>query len=109
LDAYDLYLRALPFHYAMTQEGLEEAQRLLENAIQIDPQYSLAKAFLSFTLTIKSAQGWADDAERAQAIRLAKEAIAANRDDPVTLRWAGHTVAHTAESSRWEAWRSNAR
>jgi adenylate cyclase len=28
LDAYDLYLRALPFHYAMTQEGLEEAQRL---------------------------------------------------------------------------------
>jgi adenylate cyclase len=93
LDAYDHYLRALPFHYSMSKEGFSEAHRLLRRAVEIDPSYSRAKGFDAFTYVVEVATGWGGDAERLEGTQLAKEAIAANRDDPVTLRCAGHALA----------------
>jgi adenylate cyclase len=45
LDAYDLYLRALSHRYALNRESLDEAIRLLDRAIVLDPDYAFAKAF----------------------------------------------------------------
>jgi adenylate cyclase len=94
LDAYDLYLRALTRHYLMTRDDLAEAQRLLARAICLDPDYSLAKAFSAFNLMHQISQGWIDESEREVAVRLAKEALTANRDDPVTLRYAAMLLAY---------------
>ncbi len=42
LRAYDLWLRALTHFNTLTREGIEEAIRLLERAIEIDPDFALA-------------------------------------------------------------------
>ncbi len=94
LDAYDLYLRALAHHYAMQREPLQQAHRLLEEAVSIDPTFARAKAFDAYTYLIEVAQGWGGEREKLEGTRLAKEAIAANRDDPMTLRCAGHALGN---------------
>src|SRR5207249_4957241 len=40
LTAYDLYLRALAAFFPVTKDGVNEARRLLEQAIAIDPHYA---------------------------------------------------------------------
>lgn len=96
LDAYDLYLRALPLHYSNDRDQLVEAQSLLARAIQIDPTYTTAKAFSALTMVIQTNQGWTTWSEQGHGARLAREALKDNRDDPVVLRCAGHAVAYLA-------------
>jgi adenylate cyclase len=96
LDAYDLYLQALPHHLSSDRVRMGEAQKLLARAIALDPGYSLAKAFSALTTVIQANQGWASDAERASGIELAREALADHRDDPVVLRCVGHALAYLA-------------
>ena len=50
LDAFDLYLRALPLTWAATQESYAQAVEHLRRAIMADPEFAVAKAFLAFTL-----------------------------------------------------------
>jgi adenylate cyclase len=97
LDAYDLYLRALERHYTRQPSASDTAVALLERAIQIDPDYALARALLGDVYAWRYAAGWGDqEAERASAIKLAREAIASNRDDPDTLRYAAHAISYFA-------------
>ena len=96
LDAYDLYLRALPLHLSSHRGQLAQAQELLARAVALDPDYSLAKAFSALTTVIQANQGWATGAERHTAIGLAREALANHRDDPVVLRCTGHALAYLA-------------
>ena len=42
LDAYDLYLRALPFVATAMPEDAEKALPLLEAAVSLDPHYAVA-------------------------------------------------------------------
>jgi adenylate cyclase len=93
LNAYELYLRALPHHYAYTRADSEKAIALLEQAIALDPSYSAAKAFAAFTLQKSNIQGWALPGDRARAIAWAREALADAHDDPATLRCAGQAIA----------------
>jgi adenylate cyclase len=94
LDAYDLYLRALPHHYSMTRTGLREALDLLHRAIDLDPSYAVAKAYAAFTMTTIKGQGWATEADIREGARLAREALAESRDDPTVLALAGMAVAY---------------
>ena len=94
LDAYDLYLRALPLHYSNDREKLAEAQRLLDRAIEIDPSYAVAKGFAALTTVIQANQGWASEADRQRGVRLARQALADIQDDPVVLRCIGHALAY---------------
>jgi adenylate cyclase len=96
LDAYDLYLRALPLHYSNNRERVAEAQKLLARATEIDCDYSLAKAFSALTTVIQTNQGWTSKAEQENGIRFAREALADHRDDPVTLRCVGHALSYLA-------------
>jgi adenylate cyclase len=97
LDAYDLYLRALERHYTRQRSASDTAVALLQRAIQIDPDYALAKALLGDVYAWRYTAGWGDqEVERANAVELAREAIASNRDDPDTLRYAAHAISYFA-------------
>ncbi len=93
LDAYDLYLRALSIHYSQTRPDVDEALRLLEQAIALDPSYSWAKAFAAYIHCLRRVQGWEtpDDLTRGQA--LAREALLSSRDEPNTVGFAAHAHA----------------
>jgi adenylate cyclase len=94
LDAYDLYLRALPLHYQMSASGLEGALALLRKAIVLDPQFAFAKAFLAWVHVIRKSQGWASSDDISEAVRNAHEALVGSRDEPVTIALAGHSLAY---------------
>ena len=97
LDAYDLYLRALERHYSRQPFASDTAVALLQRAIQIDPDYALAKALLGDVYAWRCAAGRGDqEAEKASAVELAREALASNRDDPDTLRNAAHAISYFA-------------
>lgn len=91
LDAYDHYLRALPHFYTLTQDGMDRAIALLEQAIAIDPAFALAKAFVARCYAWRNPQGWAaaPDLETATAVRLGREALAEGGNDPSVLWMVG--------------------
>jgi adenylate cyclase len=103
LDAYDLYLRALARYYTMTRSGAAAAIGLLQQAIQTDPKYALAKATLAFLHLYRIATGWGDPGDAEAAVALARGALAEDRDNPATLSMAGHVLsdlAHDHEQAR---------
>jgi TolB-like protein/class 3 adenylate cyclase len=98
LDAYDLYLRALAQFNCYTEEGLAKAIVLLRQDLALDPSYAPAAGLVGWCRINQAVQGWGaivpDDI--AEAIRLARQAIEASRDDPDTLWRAGYTVFYLA-------------
>ena len=58
LDAYDYYLRALPFYHRPTAENCAQALRLIENALAIDPAYAPANALAAWLHFFQVATGW---------------------------------------------------
>jgi adenylate cyclase len=96
LDAYDLYLRALSVHYSQTRADSEEALRLLERAIALDPTYAWAKAFAAYIHALRTGQGWATPEDMAQAVQFAREALISSRDEPKTVAYAAHVLARLA-------------
>ncbi len=96
LTAYDLYLRALP-HRFVTHEGNDEALRLLRRAIAIDPGFTAPKGTLAGLQTLRVTQGWAEQGDAEEAVRLAREVVdGAGEDSPSALAWAGHALAFFA-------------
>jgi adenylate cyclase len=89
LNAYDLYLRALPSYYALTRAESDEALRLLRQAIGLDPNYAVAKALAAHRIVMRHNQLIKpSQSETDEGIRLAREALDGGRDDPSVL-WAG--------------------
>ena len=98
LTAYDLYLRALPHHHALTRAGSDEALRLLRQAINLDPNYALAKALAATCIATRDTQGISlTKSETDEAIRLAREGLDAGWDDPSVLELAGWVVSRLAQ------------
>jgi adenylate cyclase len=96
LDAYDLYLRALPRFYAMTDSDHRAAVTLLRQALALDPSYVRAKGLLAFVHGMRVNMAWAAPEERTEAVALAREVVAAGTDDPDALRCAGITLSFCA-------------
>ena len=93
LDAYDLYLRALSVHYSQTRPDVDEALRLLEQAIALDPSYSWAKAFAAYIHCLRRGQGWETPVDLSRGQALAREALLSSRDEPNTIGFAAHAHA----------------
>jgi adenylate cyclase len=95
LQAYDLCLRALPHLIgSATKAGNDEALELLAKAIQMDPNYSYAKALRAWAFTMRKGQGWATPEEIAEGLRLAEDALLDHRDDPSTLTYVAHSLSY---------------
>lgn len=92
LAAYDLYLRALPHHYALTEHGSDAAIALLRQAVSMDPDFSLAKALGAFCHWLRATQHWPAAGAAGEGERWAREALGAAGDDPATLRLAAHAT-----------------
>lgn len=88
LNAYDLYLRALPPLYSLTEHGLKQAEVLLREAVKFDPSYSDALAALARCIGRSALSGWVQDLLKAdeEACEFARRAVVA---DP----WNGEALA----------------
>jgi adenylate cyclase len=95
LDAWDFYLRALALRYQYTEESMREAIVLLERALAIDPSYAPAAALIGSCRVNQRAHGLgqASEVEVGEAVRLARRAIEAGKDDPDALWMAAHTLS----------------
>jgi adenylate cyclase len=91
LDAYDLYLRALPFAYTSMPEDAEKALPLLERAIAIEPDYAVAHAIIAWCHEQRYLRGGLDEQDKAIALH-PRLAIASGGDDAMALAFAGLVV-----------------
>ena len=82
LDAWDLVMRALSYHWRITREDNAAAQALLEKAVAIDPAYGKALGLLATSHIFGAHMGWADMAATVPiAERAALAAVEADRED----------------------------
>jgi adenylate cyclase len=61
LEAYDDFLRGLEYAQIATKTGNEQARRLYQKAIEVDPNYSDAFASLAFTYLLHWSWQWSRD------------------------------------------------
>ena len=92
LDAYDLYLRALPFAYTSMPEDADKALGFVEQAISLDPDFAAAHAIIAWCQEQRYLRSGLDEGARAIALRHARLAIAMGGDDATTLAIAGLVI-----------------
>ncbi len=86
LDAYDLYLRALPYLASISTVNAPIAADLLKEALRLDPNYPAAHAYLAWSHQISFTHGGRfDEAEKIAGLRHARAAIANDVDDATAL------------------------
>ena len=86
LDAYDCVMRALPSVWLVDEEANAEALRLLQKAIELDPDYALPKSLAAWCHAQRAVYHWSPPSEgRAEALRLATAAERLDSDDPTVL------------------------
>jgi len=93
LDAYDLYLRALPFTFTAMPESAEKAMALLRQAIELDPDYAAAHAMLAWCHEQRFLRSGPREETKKAALFHARQAIATGRDDAEALAIAGFVLA----------------
>ncbi|HEV7408692.1 MAG TPA: winged helix-turn-helix domain-containing protein [Bradyrhizobium sp.] len=98
LNAHDYYLRGMANLHLGTQEAIDEALSLFEQAITLDPEFAPAYAMAAWCYVWRKVNGWMTDHPReiAEGARLARRAVELGRDDAVALTRAGHALAHLA-------------
>src|SRR5271166_6403974 len=92
LDAYDLFLRALPYMHARMPDGARIAIPLLEEALSLDPDYGAAHAHLAWCREWCFTRGGFDEADKSAALVHARKAIASDTDDAAALAVAGRVI-----------------
>jgi adenylate cyclase len=87
LTAYDLYLRAIQRAFRSTREGLAEALRLTQRALELDPGFAAAAGLAGACHSENVVRNYAIDPqfERKEAVRLMRVALKLDDDDPDTL------------------------
>jgi TolB-like protein/class 3 adenylate cyclase/tetratricopeptide (TPR) repeat protein len=102
LDAYDLYLRALPHAYANTPADTDEALRLLGEALLLDPNYAVAHAYAAWCHEQRFMRGGFHPEDKAAALQHAGIALRVGTDDPQALSIAAFVrsiITHDYESA----------
>ncbi len=87
--AYELFLKGRRFDRLGTKEGLEMAQALYRQAIQLDPRLGRAFGALARTRTRAMIWGFTERSAQGldQALELAQQAVSLNSSSPQT-HWA---------------------
>jgi TolB-like protein len=85
LDAYDLYLRALPHMMSMIPADARIAEEFLDDALKLDPNYAAAHALISWCHEICYIRGGRDEADKTAGLQHARAAIASGTDDATAL------------------------
>jgi adenylate cyclase len=95
LDAYDLYLRALPHMASVMPADARIAAGFLEDALKLDPNYAAAHALLAWCheICFTTEPGFVE-AERIAGVRHARAVIASSTDDATALAVAALAISH---------------
>jgi TolB-like protein/Tfp pilus assembly protein PilF len=101
LDAYELFLRALPFTYSHTADDARHAMPLLRQALALEPDYAAAHAALAWCHHFYLRFGRGEE-DRKAAVEHARAAVASGSDDATALGMAGFVIA-TDEHDRTTA------
>ena len=97
LDAYALYLRGLAKFYQFdNRQANDEALRLFNSAIELDPDFASAYGRAAFCYVIAKINGWFSGTanEIAEVTRLAQRAVELGKDDASALAASGVALAH---------------
>jgi TolB-like protein/Tfp pilus assembly protein PilF len=97
LDAYALYLRGLARFYQFAgRQANDEALRLFNSAIEIDPDFASAYARAASCYAYAKGNGWISGtpSEIAEVTRLAQRAVELGKDDAMALAASGWALAH---------------
>jgi adenylate cyclase len=94
LDAYDLYLQAIPFMASMMPADAKVAMDFLEAAITLDPGYAATHAALAWCLEMRFFREGFNEADRVAGVRHARLALANGGDDATALSYAAFVTLH---------------
>jgi adenylate cyclase len=84
VEAYDYFLRGRELWHRLTKETNIAARGLLQHAIELDPNFASAHAFLALTHGLDYLNAWSSSppTSREQAAELATRAVALDDRDP---------------------------
>ena len=87
LDAFDLFLQALPKAAAMSAQSLAEAIELLDRAISLSSDYALALAYAAHCRAMRAILAYSPDTDKdlREADELARRALDSDPADPMAL------------------------
>ncbi|MEJ1933119.1 tetratricopeptide repeat protein [Nostoc sp. NIES-2111] len=94
LDAYALYLKAVPHVFANTKRDGEKAIRLLSDALKIEPDFLPAHAYAAWCFEQQYLRNGFDPADRVAALTHADIALGVNTDDAQAIGIAGFVRAN---------------
>jgi len=100
LDAYDLYLRALPHMISAMPADARIAADFLKDALKLDPNYAAAHAVLAWCHEICFMRGGHDEADKAAGVRHARAAITSGTDDATALAIAGFVMGYLGKDPK---------
>ncbi|MDF0698549.1 adenylate/guanylate cyclase domain-containing protein [Rhizobium sp. MC63] len=88
-EAYDCFLRGRELWHRLTKQTNSDARDLLQRAVELDPNFASAHAFLALTHGLDYLNRWSASPQRAieQAEEAATLAVARDDSDPVA-HWA---------------------
>jgi adenylate cyclase len=93
LDAYDLYLRALPYAFTAMPEDADKALPLLGKAIELEPEYAAAHAMIAYCHEVRYLRAGLREESKTAARHHARMAIATGGDDAMALATAAFVIA----------------
>jgi adenylate cyclase len=93
LDAYDLYLRALPLTFTAMPEDADKGLTLLARAIELEPDYAAAHAMIAWCHEQRYLRGGLHEEAKQAALHHARTAIAVGGDDAAALATAAFVIA----------------
>jgi adenylate cyclase len=98
-NAFDLVLRARAIGHASTRTANRRFRELIAEAIELDPNYALARALLAEALYTQALLGWTEfvDRELSRGVDEARKAIALAPDQPDGHRALGRILLARAE------------
>jgi tetratricopeptide (TPR) repeat protein len=96
LDAYDYYLRAMAIPFGDTKKTNDEALRLYNKALELDPEFALASGRAAYCYVYRKMNHWMGDPqqEMIDAARLVRHALDIGRDEAVALSSASGALAY---------------
>ena len=104
LGAYDYTMRAMQHVWRLEKDEAARGGNLLNQALEIDPDYPLALALAAWCHAQRSVYNWTDDIEaaKANALAFAERAADLSSDDPLILTVLGtvHTFARNYGAAR---------
>jgi TolB-like protein len=93
LDAYDLYLRALPLAFTAMPLDADKALALLDRAVELEPDYAAVHALIAWCHEQRYLRGGLHEEAKQAALEHARAAIAAGGDDAAALATAAFVIA----------------